>query len=948
MKNSKGKKITSVFLLHFLIMLSYVQGMQTRGREVILMDFDWLFALGHATDPVKDFNHRTAYFSYFAKAGFGDGPAAANFDDRSWQKIDIPHDWCVSLPFDPRGGHSHGYRAIGINFPENSIGWYRKHFYISTSDYGKRIYIHFEGVHRDAQVWVNGFYCGRNHSGYYGFEYDITDYLNYGGNNVVAVRADASMEEGWYYEGAGIYRHVWLIKTSPVHVSKYGTFVASKLIDRNKKALVRVGTTIQNKGRKKVTLSLKETIYDQKGFAIAQSIKHHLILSSGSQEEWQSEFTINQPRLWSLEDPYLHTLKTEIICNDTIADTYYTTFGIRSIRFTPDSGFFINGQHVFIKGTNNHQDHAGVGIAIPDALQEYRIKILKNMGSNAIRTSHNPPSPALLDACDRMGMLVLVENRLMGSNEEHLNYLKDMILRDRNHPSVILWSLGNEEWGIECNEKGKWIGTTMQEYGSKYDTTRMFTAACSGCWDTGTGAILQVMGYNYIFHGNIDEHHRLFPWQPAVGTEESNTIGTRGIYVDDEENGRIAPRSLGTEIGWKFYSQRPFLAGLFYWTGFDYRGEPNPLKWPAVSSQYGIVDLCGFPKDIFYYLKSWWTQEPVLHIAPHWNWKKNDTIQITVYSNCQVVELFLNKKSLGKKNMEPNGHLTWKVPYQPGQLMAIGYRSQKEIIKKVVETTDEPFKIKLIPNKMEMMSDRRDIVVINVTAVDRKGREVPTAQNNLLFTLEGPARILGVGNGDPASHEKEQFHESIQRVAIINLKEHPVGSLNDTSLTLYEVDDSHWLKAFSIIHKDWRTYTDSLITVRGYFYLPEFNSNTQIYLFSKSILENQSIYINGQRIATHIIRNDSKQSFLLKKNFLRPGKNIIAFVGQRFRKKHEYDEPNTDPGLIQVWNPAPLWQRKLFNGWAQVIIQSTGDTGEIIFKTESDGLVKDQIKIIAK
>jgi len=375
------------------ILTCFAGTLQANDREVLLMDFDWLFALGHATDPAKDFNHRTAYFSYFAKAGYGDGPAAQNFDDRSWQKIDVPHDWCVNLPFTPRGGHSHGYRAIGINFPENSVGWYRKHFYIPSSDLGRKIFIHFEGVHRDAQVWVNGFYCGRNHSGYYGFEYDITDYLNYGGNNVIAVRVDASMEEGWYYEGAGIYRHVWLVKTSPLHVARYGTFIASQLLNQNRKALLRVGTTIQNDGRNDATFELKEEILNAQGKIIAQR-EQQLMLTAGEKREWVSQFEINDPQLWSIENPYLHKLQTRIYQNGILVDSYTTHFGIRSIRFSPDSGFFLNGQHVIIKGTNNHQDHAGVGTAIPDALQEYRIKILKSMGSNAIRTSHNPPSPA--------------------------------------------------------------------------------------------------------------------------------------------------------------------------------------------------------------------------------------------------------------------------------------------------------------------------------------------------------------------------------------------------------------------------------------------------------------------------------------------------------------------------------------------------------------------------
>ena len=305
-----------------------------------------------------------------------------------------------------------------------------------------------------------------------------------------------------------------------------------------------------------------------------------------------------------------------------VLDSYETTFGIRTVRFDPNEGFFLNGKHVKIKGTADHQDHAGVGIAVPDALQEFRIRQLKEMGSNAIRTAHNPPSPELLDACDRLGMLVLDENRLMGVNQEHFDCLERFMKRDRNHPSVVLWSLGNEEWAIESNIKGARVGATMQAFAQRLDSSRAFTAAISGGWDNGTGTVMQVMGYNYIVQGDIDEHHKKFPWQAGIGTEESNTGGTRGIYVSDDAKAHMAPHSrenAGTEAGWKFYAARPFLCGLFYWTGFDYRGEMNPYDWPAISSQYGILDVCGFPKDIFYYLKSWWGKDPVLHIVPDWN-----------------------------------------------------------------------------------------------------------------------------------------------------------------------------------------------------------------------------------------------------------------------------------------------------------------------------------------
>jgi len=400
-------------------------------------------------------------------------------------------------------------------------------------------------------------------------------------------------------------------------------------------------------------------------------------------------------------------------------------------------------------------------------LQEFRVKKLKEMGSNAIRTSHNPPTPELLDICDRLGMLVLDENRLMGTNQEHFDLLERFMVRDRNHPSVILWSIGNEEWAIESNEKGARITKTMQDFAQKIDSSRAFTVAVSGGWDHGSGTTAQVMGYNYIVQGNIDEHHKKFPWQCGIGTEESNTIGTRGVYTDDKANGRMAatnrmPENVGTESGWKFYDERPFLSGVFFWTGFDYRGEANPLSWPAVNSEFGIVDLCGFPKDIFYYLQSWWGTKPVIHIMPHWNWKEREgeNVKVTIYSNTEEVELVLNNKSLGKKRMEKNGHLDWNVTYQPGTLVAKGFTRGKPSISEQIATTDVPAKVILISDRMVLNADGEDVAVITVQLEDTKNRIVPTANNEVAFILSGPGKIIGVGSGDPASHDPEQFVEN--------------------------------------------------------------------------------------------------------------------------------------------------------------------------------------------
>jgi beta-galactosidase len=920
-------------------------------REKLSFDTGWLFALGNSSDATKDFNNGTGYFSYFAKAGYGDGAASKDFDDRAWRKLDIPHDWCVELPFDSAGGHSHGYKAIGRNFPENSAGWYRKKFTISASDTGKRISIRFDGVQRNSIVWVNGFYLGTEHSGYATFSYDITDYLNYGGINIIAVRADASMEEGWYYEGAGIYRHVWLLKTSPLHIPQFGTFVTSDIIGNN--ALITARTNVINESPVIKDFDIEQTIVNAEGKVIATGKTDHLSLNTGDRKEYFTKMYIDNPELWSLEKPYLHKLKTVIRSEGKVVDNYETTFGIRTVKFDPDEGFFLNGKHIKILGACMHQDHAGIGTAIPDALQEYRIKRLKEMGVNGIRTSHNPPTPELLDACDRLGVLVLDENRLMGSNEEHFSCLERLIRRDRNHPSVVIWSMGNEEWAIETNIYGARITTSMQNFAQRLDSSRAFTTALSGGWDNGSGMSTQVAGYNYIEHGDIDGHHKMYPQQGSIGTEETNTHQTRGIYFTDLTKSYFSPFEepavdIAAETGWKFYNARPFLSGLFYWTGFDYRGESNPFNWPAVINQSGSFDLCGFQKDIFYYFKSWWGTTPVLHILPHWNWKGKEgkDIAVTVFSNCDQVELFLNNQSLGKKDMPVNSHLVWKVNYKPGVLKAKGYKNGKEIITDKVETTGEGRILQLTADKNTLSADGTDVSVVTVQIKDANGLSVPEADYPVRFNLEGSGKIIGVGNGDPTSHEAERYFESVKAIKIENLREHTVVNLINRPEVAPEFDDSGWKPAFkSSRNDDWRIYKDTLLVIRGTIDLPEFTNNSIINLFTKSIVENQSVYINGHLLEANVRRDAPGQSYCLEHSIIKPGKNVFALTGQRFKKKHLYDEPNTDPGLVQITDPAGQWKRNTFNGLAQVIVQSGKEPGELILKASANGLRQGIIKI---
>jgi beta-galactosidase len=486
---------------------------------------------------------------------------------------------------------------------------------------------------------------------------------------------------------------------------------------------------------------------------------------------WESkkhlhDFRIHNPRLWSCDDPQLYRLRTKIYFNGNQIDTYDTPFGIRDFKWDAKKGFFLNGKPLKIKGMCNHRDHAGVGAALPDRLHELRIEKLKALGCNAFRASHYPHATELLDACDRFGILVMAENRLAGSSPEVLSQLESMIRRDRNHPSIILWSLANEEHTIQWKIAGERIGKTMVRLCHKLDPTRKVTAAMH---DKGLGVgfanIVDVHGWNYMKVGDIEAYHRRHPNRPIVGSEEASTVCTRGIYADDPKRGYVrayderAPGWGSTaESWWKFFAARDWLAGAFVWTGFDYRGEPIPYKWPCTASHFGVMDLCGFPKDNYYYYKSWWSDETVLHLFPHWNWqgREGEAIDVRCFTNCDEVELFLNHRSRGRKSVERNSHVAWKVRFEPGTLEAIGYRAGKQITRAKVETTSAPARIVLIPDRESIRADGEDVSSVTVSVVDAQGRTVPAAGNLIRFEVSGTGRLLGVGNGDPSSHESDK------------------------------------------------------------------------------------------------------------------------------------------------------------------------------------------------
>lgn len=759
--------------------LSLCTSVMAHGAETINFDENWKFAFGNAADPAKDFGCGTEYFNYLTKAAsiHNEGPYSPKFDpakwDNEWKEVNLPHDWVVDLPFSPEASHSHGYKTVGYKYPETSVGWYRKVFSLPADDLGRHLSLRFDGIFRDARIWVNGFYLGSEPSGYASQVYDISEYLNYGGDNLIAVRADASLEEGWFYEGAGIYRHVWLEKTDPLHVAPFGTFVHSSLAYPYDTAEVTIETTVDNKGNTPASYELRHRLIAPDGSVAATASASETGLLAKESRRSISGVTVSKPVLWDVDAPHLYKLVTEVVKDGSVVDCDTVVTGIRDARFDPDKGFLLNNRPLKLKGVNMHQDHAGVGAAIPDALQAYRLRELKKFGVNAYRSSHNPMTPEMLDACDSLGILVLEENRLSGINDEHVRLLKRMIERDRNHPSIIVWSVGNEEWGIEWNEFGNRISESMREYCHRFDPTRPMCFATSG----GPTVVVpaDVAGYNYIMQNPVEQHRRDYPSRIALGSEETTGCGTRGIYFDDRDNGRMAslnrsPNGSDSILncisrGWRFYADRSWLAGLFYWTGFDYRGEPNPLKFPATGSEFGILDYCGFPKDEAFYLKSWWTDEPVLHILPHWNLHghEGEPVQIWVYSNMDEVELAVNGKSLGRKTMPRNGHLAWDAVYQPGKVTATGYKNGKKAMTAKVETSGAPAKINAAADRQLIKADNHDVAVVNITLSDSKKRFVPDGCVTLDLTVDGPVRILGVGNGDPAWQDAERPADPMSR-----------------------------------------------------------------------------------------------------------------------------------------------------------------------------------------
>ena len=969
MKITSARVLLSVHLLLAAASLNLFAAGANSPRERLLLDAGWKFHLGNDWGIGQN----------LAKAGTGSGPANVWFGDASWRTVNLPHDWAVELPFDKSADGPHGFKALGRGFPSNSVAWYRRTFELPKEDSGKRLWLEFDGVFRDCEVFVNGWFVSHHESGYGSFRCDITDVADCGGKNLVAVKVDASEFEGWFYEGAGIYRHVWLVKTAPVAIAPDGVFVYSQfennvpggstevhiqtklLNSENSPAKAAVRCELFGPDGKSITFVNSGTNLVQTGenefklgVFLQDTEKHYPVLGKSWHEpdlEEKSVLALSSPVLWSPESPKLYKLVTTVVAEGQVVDRQETEFGIHTVGFDKDKGFLLNGKPYLLKGTCNHQDHAGVGAALPDRLQYFRIAKLKELGMNAYRTSHNPPTPELLEACDHLGMLIMDENRLLGSDPMHLKWFEEFVRRDRNHPSVAIWCLANEEFTVQGTPAGKRVATTMQDLVKRLDPTRPVTYnAPVGNEFPGINEIIEVRGWSYhIGTNSMDAYHAAHPNQPNVGSEQGSTVSTRGIYTNDAARGYMSAYddnaqqwSNTAEEWWSFFDPRPWLSGGFIWTGFDYRGEPTPYYWPCINSHFGILDLCGFRKDNSWYYQAWWTDKPVLHLLPHWNWpgREGQEMDVRALSNCEEVELFLNGQSLGRQTMKKDSELKWKVKYAPGTLSAKGYKNGQLMAETKVETTGAPAAVQLTPDRSTINADGEDVSVFTVAVTDAQGRVVPVAADLIHFELSGPGKILGVGNGDPSCHEPDVYlpvwtnysvaanngwrWQSISNPWNLNLPE-----------TAAQFDDSAWAPAADVQSTSGPLTNRQHAVFRAHINVMEKELAAEVVeLCFGSINGTGTIYVNGQKAGeSHadgmVVPFDVKQR-------LHPGDNTVAVVLSNYGESGGLNQGVT---LRMQGKPnLPEWKRSVFNGLAQMIVQSTREPGAIKLTASAEGL----------
>ncbi len=731
------------------------------SRIVMNMDFSWRFHRGEI-DMGNKSSHSLDYAS--CKAGNATGAAGKLWNDGEWREVDLPHDYYAESEIEECNRHSHGYRR-------EDNAWYRKSFLLDESLSDKEFTLVFEGTAVNAEFYLNGSLMARSYSAYTETAFDITDRVYFGKRpNVLAVHINGKVTEGWWYEGAGIYRHVRLYVKDKLHIAHNGIFAKPTLKAGTKNSwTVPIEVMLENSNYQDRVARVRVGIYDGERL-IAERESKPTKVAFASRLPITQTLSVSRPTRWDIDNPKLYTVKCEVLDESgEVVDTHSERIGFRTFRIDAQRGFFLNERPLKIKGTCNHQDHAGVGVALPDSVQYYRVKRLKELGSNAYRCSHNLPSRELLDACDELGMIVMDENRRFESSDEVLKNVEIMVRRDRNHPSVIFWSLFNEE-PLQNTEEGAKIYRRMRSVVAHLDDSRIITGAINGSME-GAGLEMDATGINYSIHeggvNDIDGFHEKYPNQPIIGSENNSAVTTRGCYKTDREGAQVLSNydeesvPWGTTIreNWKFTAARDWYAGIFIWTGFDYRGEPTPFVWPSVSSQFGIMDTCGFAKDSFYYNKACFDEKPMIHLLPHWNWNKGDVVRVAAPMNCDEAELFLNGRSLGRRKGDCINTPEWQVEYEKGKILVKGYKGGKCVAKAERRTAGRPYAIRAEIATDKIKNDGADTAVLNFAVVDKKGIVVPTADNLIKFTVEGGGYIRGVGNGDPNSHESDILSE---------------------------------------------------------------------------------------------------------------------------------------------------------------------------------------------
>lgn len=704
----------------------------------------------------------------FYKGDVSNGQSIS-YNDSSWSNVTLPHDWSIFNTFNqksPSGG--------GGGYLDGGIGWYRKTFTIPSNYAGKKVFIEFDGVYMNSQVWINGTLLGKRPYGYSSFEYDLTPYLNIGANNIIAVKCDNNQPNSRWYSGSGIYRNVWLTVVEPVHAAYCGMFVTTPTVNSSS-ATANVSMQVLNQGSSAKSVSLVTTILDATNNVLVSNTSSAANIAANGSNKFSQNLTVLNPNLWSPSNPYLYTVQTQVIADGAVVDTYQSTLGFRYFNFDANNGFSLNGIHMKLNGVCLHHDLGALGAAVNYRAIERELQIMKEMGCNAIRTSHNPPDPALLEICDRLGLMVMDEafdcwETGKTTNDYHLYFnswaqtdLQAMVMRDRNHPSIIMWSIGNEIPNATAA-----TATKLKDWVKAIDNTRPVTAgtfAVNMEDNANVANVLDLVGYNYFPYTYAKGHSNHPNWK-IFGSETSSALRSRGVYKTPTNQNILTSSdnqcssydnswpSWGNsaESSYSSVNGNNYIAGEFIWTGFDYIGEPTPYGWPSKNSYFGIVDTCGFPKDIYYYYQSKWTTKPMVHLLPHWNWSKGSNVEVWTYSNCDTVELFLNGTSLGSKNVGNSQHLSWNVPWTAGTLRAKATKGGTVVYDEVT-TAGASSKILLKPDRTSVTADGKDLVYIETDIADANNVIVPTADNLVNFTISGPGTIVGVDNGNSPSTE---------------------------------------------------------------------------------------------------------------------------------------------------------------------------------------------------